>query len=225
MELIARKRALEQGLQRYFTGCVCPRGHVSERYVSTMSCVACGAAIAKDLKVARAAVREIRPLSARQTAAKRGDLQYVPATPCHRCGTSRRLVSNGVCLCCAATKMRARYQEDAELRDNQAAYRKREGEAVKAHVRKRRAAIHGANGSHSADNIADLFDEQEGRCPYCDVFLRSWHVDHKTPLTRGGANCRDNLQLTCATCNTRKHTKTDAEFRDVLSRASAVAKR
>ena len=38
-------------------------------------------------------------------------------------------------------------------------------------------------------------------------------IDHKDPLARGGSNHRDNLQLLCRTCNTRKGSKTDREFR------------
>lgn len=225
MELMSRKDAKQAGLKRYYTGRVCPRGHVSERYVSTMGCVACNFAIDAKIKEQRQAARAAKPLSPRQAAAQRGDTHYVPATPCSKCGSSKRRTVNGTCYECTATAMRVRYQEDAEVRNNRAAYRKREAEAVKAHVRKRRAVQHNAQGSHTADDIADLFDEQEGRCPYCNVFLRSWHVDHKTPLTRGGSNDKNNLQLTCATCNTRKHTKTDEEFRAFLARALPVAER
>lgn len=218
MKLITRKEARAIGSQRYFTGQPCPRGHVAERYVSTMGCVACGVAIAESAKAKRAAARMKKPLSPRQRAKQAGELQYTPDQPCHRCETSKRLVSNGNCMQCAANAMRALYQENAEFRDKQAAYRKREAEAVKAHVRNRRAKMHDADGSRDADDVADLFDEQEGRCPYCNVFLRNWHVDHKTPLSRGGANDKSNLQLTCPTCNTRKHTKTDCEFRALLER-------
>lgn len=36
-----RSEARKAGLKRYFTGNPCPRGHVSERLVSTKACVAC----------------------------------------------------------------------------------------------------------------------------------------------------------------------------------------
>lgn len=41
MELISREEAKALGLKRYFTGNPCPKGHVSERFVSTFQCCAC----------------------------------------------------------------------------------------------------------------------------------------------------------------------------------------
>lgn len=41
MELISRNAAIAAGATRYFTGVPCKRGHVSERYVSQFTCVAC----------------------------------------------------------------------------------------------------------------------------------------------------------------------------------------
>lgn len=41
MEIITRKEAVERGLTRYFTGKPCKRAHLSERMVSTMTCVGC----------------------------------------------------------------------------------------------------------------------------------------------------------------------------------------
>lgn len=41
MEIISRKEAKEKGLKRYFTGKPCKRGHITERMVSTLTCVAC----------------------------------------------------------------------------------------------------------------------------------------------------------------------------------------
>ena len=39
------------------------------------------------------------------------------------------------------------------------------------------------------------------------------HIDHITPVAQGGANARDNMQLLCPGCNTRKGDRTDQEFR------------
>lgn len=33
---------------------------------------------------------------------------------------------------------------------------------------------------------------------------RGWHIDHVTPLSRGGRTVLSNLVLSCATCNQRK---------------------
>lgn len=43
------------------------------------------------------------------------------------------------------------------------------------------------------------------------------HLEHKTPISRGGKNNRDNLDVSCQYCNCRKHDKTELEYREVLS--------
>ncbi len=50
---------------------------------------------------------------------------------------------------------------------------------------------------------------QSAKCPYCKVDLNSVkvHMDHVIPLARGGAHADSNMQLTCITCNHRKHAK------------------
>jgi 5-methylcytosine-specific restriction endonuclease McrA len=71
----------------------------------------------------------------------------------------------------------------------------------------------GAEGSYKRADVLELYAEQEGLCPYCRVALSdTYHVDHIMPLARGGTNYRSNIQLTCATCNLRKHAKDPAEF-------------
>jgi len=39
------------------------------------------------------------------------------------------------------------------------------------------------------------------------------HLEHKTPLSRGGTNEYNNLGVACQKCNCKKHTKTVEEFR------------
>jgi hypothetical protein len=38
---ISRELAIERGLDRYFTGKPCKRGHVAERYLSNGECIVC----------------------------------------------------------------------------------------------------------------------------------------------------------------------------------------
>ena len=67
----------------------------------------------------------------------------------------------------------------------------------------------------------ELFRRQDGRCMYCGSRQRMdlMDVDHKNPVARGGSNQRSNLQLLCRTCNVRKGTKTDREFRQAYQNA------
>lgn len=60
--------------------------------------------------------------------------------------------------------------------------------------------------------FAWLLCAQDGRCPYCDGLLESYHLEHKTPVSRGGDNAAGNMQLTCGPCNLKKNTKTHEEY-------------
>ena len=60
-----------------------------------------------------------------------------------------------------------------------------------------------------------LFMAQKGRCSYCGDTHRMHYleIDHKYPLSRGGGDEIDNLQLLCIPCNMRKGIQSDEEFR------------
>ena len=62
---------------------------------------------------------------------------------------------------------------------------------------------------------SELFRAQKGRCAYCGRIHRSRYleVDHKFPVSRGGDDEIDNLQLLCTPCNMRKGIQSDEEFR------------
>lgn len=60
--------------------------------------------------------------------------------------------------------------------------------------------------------IEAMWCAQHGRCAYCACHLDAYHIDHKTPISRGGGNEIENLQLTCGRCNMRKGAMTHEEF-------------
>jgi len=51
-------------------------------------------------------------------------------------------------------------------------------------------------------------------CYLCEkpIEFKNDHLEHKTPLSRGGTNEYNNLGVSCAKCNQRKFTKTVEEF-------------
>ena len=66
--------------------------------------------------------------------------------------------------------------------------------------------------------------ERDGmRCVYCglDLERNQIHLDHVVPEAEGGATSYDNLQVTCAKCNTEKGTLTEDQFMAKL-RARAI---
>lgn len=73
-----------------------------------------------------------------------------------------------------------------------------------------------APGKHTAADIQAQFNAQVGMCFYCVMPLATFHIEHKTPLSRGGTNWPDNIVCACAFCNLRKHDKTAAEFLDII---------
>lgn len=83
-------------------------------------------------------------------------------------------------------------------------------EYLRANVAKehrRRARKIAASGTHSAAEIKDLIDKQKGKCWYCAVKLKKYHVDHRIPLARGGSNGIENIVIACPPCNLRKGAK------------------
>lgn len=89
-----------------------------------------------------------------------------------------------------------------------------------AHSRQRRARAKGADGSHTAQDIRDIFELQNGKCAYCRKKLKfgDHHVDHIQALSRGGRNDRANLQITCAECNMSKKARDPIEFAQSLGK-------
>lgn len=110
--------------------------------------------------------------------------------------------------------------------ENREAYRERmrrwsgeNPEARAAHSRTRKARVRGAKGTHTAEDVAELKVLQRNTCAYCPQKLNDcYHVDHITPLSRGGSNSRENLQLTCPGCNMSKSARDPLEFAQSLGR-------
>lgn len=55
-------------------------------------------------------------------------------------------------------------------------------------------------------------------CVFCGCYSDNPHIDHATPLSRGGIEHPGNLLPACANCNLRKHTKTAEEFIEFLDK-------
>lgn len=87
-------------------------------------------------------------------------------------------------------------------------------EKKKFYKHRRRAILRGLSENYSIQDIKDLWKEQNGLCYYCGVNLKDdRHIEHKTPISRGGSNTKENLALSCPLCDWRKNNKTEQEFR------------
>jgi 5-methylcytosine-specific restriction endonuclease McrA len=129
-----------------------------------------------------------------------------------------------------AEKNRARAKAWTEMnrsrkRSNNSAWRARHPEQARACVQ----AWRDRNPEKSAASVAATAHRRRGApgqltrvdvtalrasassCAYCGASGRL-HVEHCTPLARGGHNDPSNVVLACAACNWSKGTKTVLEF-------------
>lgn len=84
---------------------------------------------------------------------------------------------------------------------------------AKKSIAKRRSLLRKAVGVFSAKDIEQMYRNQFGKCYYCHKTLHfKFHVDHRHPISRGGTNSKENLAVTCPTCNLSKASKTEEEF-------------
>lgn len=87
-------------------------------------------------------------------------------------------------------------------------YAKRNRDKTATNWRNRIARLRGNGGRHSAADIANLLRRQGGICTGCKADIsKSFEVDHIMPLSKGGSNGPENLQLLCRSCNRRKGAK------------------
>ena len=87
----------------------------------------------------------------------------------------------------------------------------------------RRARRYNAPGNFTADDIATIYNWQDGLCYYCGVDTKGrFAMDHMIPLSRGGSNYPSNLVVACRPCNLRKHAMMADEFTALLKAESSA---
>jgi 5-methylcytosine-specific restriction endonuclease McrA len=90
---------------------------------------------------------------------------------------------------------------------NTVSWRTANPDKARAAVNKRRSAL----GSITAKEILEIMSNP---CAYCGK--ASEHLEHCTPLSRGGWNTPDNCAAACARCNRAKGSQTVLEFLGLL---------
>jgi len=81
-------------------------------------------------------------------------------------------------------------------------------EMKREQVRRRRAKLRGAEGSHTVEDLEYLRIFQRDRCNLCNAPLcGAGELDHIIPAARGGSEYRSNLQWLCMPCNRWKSDK------------------
>ncbi len=95
-------------------------------------------------------------------------------------------------------------------------YRLRHPDIRLAISRRRRAREFGALGTFTLGEWRDLVARHERRCAYCGVEA-PLQADHRVPLSRGGTHEVANILPACGSCNRRKASAPEAEFRGRLA--------
>ena len=85
-------------------------------------------------------------------------------------------------------------------------------EKVRQYKQKTKAKRHAAVGDLSPQCITRLMVSQSGKCAVCAKTFGPYHVDHIVPLSKGGSNTDENVQLLCPPCNQSKSNRDLAEF-------------
>lgn len=224
-----------------FFGKPCKYGHDGERYLSTKSCYHCALKNAKAWHAENSDhVKARKRASASVIAIQQAE--YHVANRDEICARKR---AKYWCDPVAGRERTAAWRaEDPER--TRASYRKwrrdayaRDPEKIKGQIRKwrtenpeivkmmnraRKSRERSAEGFFRTKDVFTLFDLQRGQCAYfgyCGTIIdEEFHIDHIVPLAKGGTNWPQNLQLTCPTCNLRKHAKDPIAFLSELWEAA-----
>ncbi len=100
-----------------------------------------------------------------------------------------------------------------KFRESQAKWKGKNPDTGRIYSHNRRARKKTNGGKLSAGLSDRLFKLQKGKCACCKKPLGDdFHLDHIMPLSKGGSNTDDNIQLLTQTCNQQKHAKDPIEF-------------
>lgn len=220
MDQISYSAAKAAGKKRYFTGQPCPRGHISERFVSSRNCVACANLHGAAWYAGRRDDPEFRQKrNERSDAWKAANRTRVRATNAawraknpdkiRRWNKEWRAKNPEKALHHSRTW---RLENVQKARDAVRRSMAKNPLIKRAAKLNRRAAERRNGGRCTADDIVALFERQEGRCASCRS-PDDLEIDHRLPIILGGTSDPSNLQLLCRTCNRSKGGKHPDEWR------------
>ena len=179
--------AKKLGLRFYFSGKPCKNGHTAKRYASNLICVECQV-------INNAKWKGDNPDYHRLKKA-----EWRSANPGEHALKARNYRSrNGDKVRATERLHRQRFPEKKSIKDAN-----------------RRALRMGSIERHTSDDVDRIIQAQNFRCACCGISVKSResrHVDHITPLAKGGSNGPSNLQILCVRCNLSKGDRHPADF-------------
>lgn len=209
MEIITKQQAIEIGLKYYFTGKPCKHGHLEKRPVKTGVCLECLRLVSKRVyadKKSQILARQKKYRIENQDVVKETFKRYYEKNKEQRSiAYAEYRAENKDKERDRHKKYRSENYEKIKAREKE--YRINNPEKVRVKHANRRALLNSAEGRHNASDIKRIFDMQKWKCAGCATNLSNYHVDHITPLSKGGSNWPSNLQILCPACNLNKHAK------------------
>lgn len=221
--IVTRAEALASGLTRFFTGKPCKHGHLSERTSCNGGCIACNAISIAALYYAetpeKRAARQERTKAWKDAHRDQVRAEGRAYSQAHREQGNAWKAANREKLNEAERQSRLQHPEQYKARINKYLATDKGKYGQRARTRNYQAALIGAEGNHTREEVWELYASQKGKCVYCRVSLKDgYHADHIKPLSKGGSNWIANIQLTCGPCNIRKHATDPIVFAQRLGR-------
>lgn len=237
MTIITRSEARRLGLKIFFDGEECKKGHISDKYTETGSCLECIEERNQENKLqyedrskrflekkfqAKEALSFIREtLSEIDETVQAGlisnitcrteDLDILPRSKRTAEILDEEYYDTG--LPCEKNHLSKRFTKSGEcvqcVIDRRVEYKP----WVKVKQHERRVALK-EGGSFTKSDIDLMLLDQDFKCVYCKADLNSvgYHIDHIIPVSKGGSNYPENLQCLCPRCNLRKSAKMPEDY-------------
>lgn len=232
MDIVTRQKAKDESLVRFFTGEPCKNGHISERNTKSSTCVVCDREkkrlIRKDpkkIEVIKAQSRKSREKHKAQRAIdnkiwrEKNKDEISAKKKEYRENNKEKVTKTKKEWVDKNAKHVASVKRDW-LKNNKA----KALEAVRRWRDKNREQVRAKNtarlkklkdrGSYSGDDVKLKLELQKNKCLGCFSAIDglNYHIDHITPIAKGGMNTPDNIQILCPHCNLSKGAKYQEEF-------------